>query len=149
MPEASHIVQNDLIPEATKFTMPIGCKLDDVERIARGKYLYHNLNSKSTQEPLPTGLRKAEEGKVKPYGNCVACHDIEGAIGAGTVGFPLTNYKENLVDTKIRDAQFVYQKIADPRIDSINTSMTINLTTKMFNESEVCDLTAYVLQVKD
>ena len=42
MPEASQIVKDDLIDKATKFTMPIGCKLDDLERIARGKYLYHN-----------------------------------------------------------------------------------------------------------
>jgi sulfur-oxidizing protein SoxX len=149
MPDASQIVKDDQIDAATKFTMPIGCKLENLERIARGKYLYHNLNSKATKEPLPKGLRKAKEGEVKPYGNCIACHNIEGAIGAGTVGPPLTNYKANFIDTKIRDAQFVYQKIADPRVAYANTSMTINLTTKMFNESEICDLTAYVLQVKN
>ncbi len=52
------------------------------------------------------------------------------------------------IDTKVRDAQFVYQKIADARIDNPKTHMTINLTTKLFDESEICDLTAYVMSVK-
>ena len=141
MPKASQIVKDDLIDKATKFTMPTSCKLDNLEAIARGKYLYHNLNSKSTKEPLPKGLRKAKDGEVKPYGNCVACHNIEGAIGGGNVGPDLTGYTG-------RPAQFVYQKIADARVSYAETSMTINLTTKMMNEQEICDLTAYVMQVK-
>jgi len=52
------------------------------------------------------------------------------------------------MDTKVRDNQFVYQKIADPRIDNANTHMTVNLTTKLFNEQEICDLTSYVISVK-
>jgi sulfur-oxidizing protein SoxX len=128
--------------------MPKECKLDDLESIARGKFLYHNLNSKVAKEPLPKGLEAPKEGEVKSYGNCVACHNIEGAIGGGNVGPDLTNYKSIFVDTKVRDAQFVYQKIADPRVDMKNTAMTINLTTKMFTASEVCDVTAYVMQDK-
>jgi sulfur-oxidizing protein SoxX len=148
MPDASKLVENDLIPGTTKFTLPKECKLDDLETIARGKFLYHNLNSKVAKEPLPKGLATPKKGEVKSYGNCVACHNIEGAIGGGTVGPDLTNYKSLFVDTKVRDAQFVYQKIADPRVDMPTTSMTINLTTKMFTPSEVCDVTAYVLQDK-
>ena len=52
------------------------------------------------------------------------------------------------LDTKVRDAAFVYQKIADPRIDNPNTHMTVNLTTKLFNEQEICDYTAYVMSEK-
>ncbi|HHD82039.1 MAG TPA: sulfur oxidation c-type cytochrome SoxX [Campylobacterales bacterium] len=148
MPDATQLVKDDLIPEATKFTLPKECKLDDLETIARGKYLYHNLNSKVAKEPRPKGLEAPKEGKVKPYGNCVACHNIEGAVGGGNVGPDLTNYKSIFVDTKVRDAQFVYQKIADPRVDMKTTSMTVNLTTKMFTPSEVCDVTAYVMQDK-
>ena len=149
MPDASKIVKDDLIPAATKFTMSKDCKLDDLESIARGEYMFHNLNSKNDKkENLPKGMKAPKDGEVKAYGNCVACHNIENAIGGGTVGPPLTNYKANFIDTKVRDAQFVYQKIADPRIDMKTTAMTINLTSKMFDESEVCDVTAYVMQVK-
>ena len=149
MPDASKIVKDDLIPKPTKFTMPKDCKLDDLESIARGEYMFHGLNSKNDKkENLPKGMRTPKDGEVKPYGNCVACHNIENAIGGGTVGPPLTDYKKNFIDTKARDAQFVYQKIADPRVDSKNTAMTVNLTSKLFVESEVCDITAYVLQAK-
>ena len=149
MPDASKIVKDDLIPGATKYTMPKDCKLDDLESIARGKYMFHNLNSKNDKkENLPKGMKAPKDGEVKAYGNCVACHNIEGAVGGGTVGPPLTNYKANFIDTKVRDAQFVYQKIADPRVDMKTTAMTINLTSKMFDEREVCDITAYVMQVK-
>ncbi len=148
MPDASKIVEKDSIPKATKFTMPKECKLDNLESIERGKYLFHNLNSKAAKEPTPKGLAKAKKGEIKAYGNCVACHNIENAIGGGTVGPSLEAYSKNFIDTKARDAQFVYQKIADPRVDNKETAMTINLTTKMMNEQEVCDLTAYVLQVK-
>ena len=82
------------------------------------------------------------------FGNCVACHDIEGAKGAGNIGPSLTGYKAMFLDTKARDAQFVYQKIADPRIDNTNTHMTVNLTTGLFNEQEICDYTAYVVSEK-
>jgi len=148
MPDASKIVEKDLIDGPTKFTMPKECKLDSTESIARGKYLFHNLNSKVAKEKAPKGLAKAKKDEVKAYGNCVACHNIEGALGGGTVGPPLGDYFKNMIETKVRDAQFVYQKIADPRVDNKETSMTVNLTSKMFNEQEVCDLTAYVLQVK-
>lgn len=150
MPEASHIVKEDLIPSATKFVLPKDCKLDDLESIARGEYMFHNLNSKKDKkETLPKGMKIPKEGEVKAYGNCIACHNIEGAVGGGTVGSPLTAYKKNFIDTKVRNAQFVYQKIADPRVDMKSTAMTINLTSKLFEESEICDLTAYVMQAKD
>jgi len=148
MPDASKIVEKDLIDGPTKFTMSKECKLDSAEAIARGKYLYHNLNSDTTKDPAPKGLATPKEGEVKAYGNCVACHNIEGAVGGGTVGPPLGDYFNMMIKTKARDAQFVYQKIADPRIDNKDTSMTINLTSKMFNAQEVCDVTAYVLQIK-
>ncbi|CAA6817334.1 MAG: Sulfur oxidation protein SoxX [uncultured Sulfurovum sp.] len=149
MPDASQIVKDDLIPGATKYTMPKDCKLDDLESIARGEYMFHNLNSKNDKkENLPKGMKAPKEGEVKAYGNCVACHNIEGAVGGGTVGPPLVGYKANFMDTKVRDAQFVYQKIADPRVDANTTAMTINLTSQMFDESEICDITAYVIQAK-
>ena len=157
MPDASKLIEKDLLSPAKKFTMPKSCKLDDLEAIARGNYIFHNLNGKKAKGTPPKGLvkfieKKGKDGKMKKkpkqYGNCVACHNIEGAIGGGNIGPNLTGYKATFIDSKVRDANFVYQKIADPRIDNPNTHMTVNLTTKLFNEQEICDLTAYVVSVK-
>ena len=157
MPDATKIIENDLFPAAKTYTMPKSCDLTDTQAIARGKFMFHNLNGAKAKGKLPAGLakfveKKGKDGKVtkapKQYGNCVACHDIEGAKGAGNIGPSLTGYKEMFLDTKVRDAQFVYQKIADPRVDNPNTHMTVNLTTGLFNEQEICDYTAYVVSEK-
>jgi len=157
MPDASKLIEKDLLAEAATFTMPKSCKLDDAEAIKRGSFFFHNLNGKKVKGDAPKGVKKFNEKKTKDgktkkvakqYGNCVACHNIEGAKGAGNIGPDLTGYKAIFVDSKVRDAQFVYQKIADPRVDNPNTHMTVNLTTKLFDESEICDLTAYVMSVK-
>jgi sulfur-oxidizing protein SoxX len=153
-PDASKIIEKDIaiVGKPQEFTLPKTCNLDDPLSIERGKYLYMNLNGKS-KENAPKGVSRTvkKDGKevTKQYGNCVACHNIEGAMGGGTVGPDLTAYKTNFVETGARDAQFVYQKIADPRIDNPQSFMTINLTTDLFNESEICDITAFVLVKKD
>ena len=157
MPDASKLIEKDLLAKPKKFTLPKSCKLDDLEAIKRGSFFFHNLNGKKAKGPAPKGVvkfieKKGKDGKVKKkakqYGNCVACHNIEGAKGGGNIGPDLTGYKKIFVDSKTRDAQFVYQKIADARIDNPKTHMTINLTTKLFTESEICDLTAYVMSTK-
>ena len=157
MPDASKLIKKDLLAKPTKFTMPKSCKLDDLEAIKRGSFFFHNLNGKKAKGNAPKGVvkfteKKGKDGKVKKkakqYGNCVACHNIEGAKGGGNIGPNLTGYKATFLDTKIRDAQFVYQKISDARIDNPKTHMTVNLTTKLFDESEICDLTAYVMSAK-
>ena len=81
-------------------------------------------------------------------GNCVACHNIEGAKGYGNIGPDLSNYKSLFVDSGARNGQFVYQKIADPRMDNAKTHMTVNLANGLFNEREVCDLASYVMSKK-
>jgi sulfur-oxidizing protein SoxX len=156
MPDASKLIEKDLFAGATTYKIPKSCDLTDTGAIARGEYMFHNLNGAKGKNP-PAGLarfveKKGKDGKVqkspKQYGNCVACHDIEGAKGAGNIGPNLTSYKAFFLDTKVRDAQFVYQKIADPRVDKENTHMTVNLTTGLFNEQEICDYTAYVISEK-
>lgn len=149
VPNASKIIQEDLLPAASINKMPAKCITTDSKAIARGAYIFHNLNGENAKGNAPEGLSKTlENGKPKQYGNCVACHNIEKAIGGGNVGPDLTNYAEMFVKTGVRDNQFVYQKIADPRIDNPNSDMTINLTTKIFNEQEICEMTSYVLSVK-
>ena len=157
MPDASKMIEKDLLPAAKTYTMPKGCVSNDAASIARGEFIFHNLNGKKAKENPPAGLarfieKKGKDGKIikkpKQYGNCVACHNIEGAKGGGNIGPDLTNYKGMFLDTKVRDAAFVYQKIADPRVDNSNTHMTVNLTTKLFNEQEICDIASYVMSEK-
>ncbi|WP_188093246.1 sulfur oxidation c-type cytochrome SoxX [Sulfurovum riftiae] len=157
MPDASKLIEKDKLAKPTKYTMPKGCVSTDAASIARGEFIFHNLNGKKAKGTPPKGLakfveKKGKDGKIKKkpkqYGNCVACHNIEGARGAGNIGPDLTNYKKMFIDTKTRDNQFVFQKIADPRIDNPNTHMTVNLTTKLFTEQEICDLASYVVSEK-
>jgi len=157
MPDASKLIEKDKLAKPTKYTMPKGCVSTDAASIARGEFIFHNLNGKKAKGTPPKGLakfveKKGKDGKIKKkpkqYGNCVACHNIEGARGGGNIGPDLTNYKKMFIDTKTRDNQFVFQKIADPRIDNPNTHMTVNLTTKLFTEQEICDLASYVVAEK-
>jgi len=158
-PNASKMIQKDLLAPAKTFTMPAGCITIDADAIARGSFIFHNLNGKKAKGKLPKGLSKKQmkPGKTylpgdkipaKQYGNCVACHNIEGAVGPGSIGPDLTNYKATFMATGVRDNQYVFQKIADPRVDNIDTHMTVNLTTKLFTTREICDITSYIVSEK-
>jgi len=148
-PKASDIIAKDTLGPLKVYKMPKECVTDNKDSIARGKFIFHNLNGKKAKGPLPKGLAKTlANGKPKQYGNCIACHNIEGAKGGGNIGPDLTSYNEFFVKTNVRSHQYVYQKIADPRIDNENTHMTINLTTGLFNEREICDITSYIVSIK-
>jgi sulfur-oxidizing protein SoxX len=148
-PDATKIIEKDRLAPAKSYTMPKGCISTDADAIARGAYIFHNLNGKKAKTKPPKGLsKKNAKGKPKQYGNCVACHNIEGARGAGNIGPDLNKYYDTFIASKVRNNQFVYQKIADPRIDNPNTHMTVNLTTKLFNEREICDIASYIVSKK-
>jgi L-cysteine S-thiosulfotransferase len=148
-PDAKKIIEKDLLGPVKVYTMPSGCITTDPEAIARGAFIFHNLNGEAIKGNPPKGLSKTDaKGKPKQYGNCVACHNVEGAKGGGNIGPDLTGYKASFIDSHARDNQFVYQKIADARVDSPNTHMTINLTTKLFNEREICDIASYIVSPK-
>jgi sulfur-oxidizing protein SoxX len=148
-PDATKIIEKDLLAPAKVYMMPKECITTDADSIARGEFIFHNLNADEIKATPPKGLgTKDAKGKTKQYGNCVACHNIEGAVGAGNIGPDLTNYKAMFIETKVRDNQFVYQKIADARIDNANTHMTINLTSKLFDEKEICDIASYIVSEK-
>ncbi len=148
-PNASKIIEKDLFGPAKVYKMPAGCVTDDKDAIARGEFIFNNLNGEQVKGALPKGLAKVlPDGKPKQYGNCVACHNIEGAKGAGNIGPDLTSYHELFIKTGARDNQFVYQKIADARVDNPNTHMTINLTTGLFTEREICDITSFIVSIK-
>lgn len=148
-PNASKLIEKDLLAPAKVYTMPKGCITTDADAIARGAFMFHNLNGGKVKGNPPKGLaKKNADDKPKQYGNCVACHNIEDAEGAGNIGPDLTSYNAMFMATGVRDNQFVYQKIADARVDNVNTHMTINLTTKLFNEREICDITSYIVSPK-
>lgn len=149
VPNASKIIKADLLGPAKAYTMPKGCISSDPKVIARGKFIFHNLNGGKAKGTPPHGLsKKNKDGSNKQYGNCVACHNIEDAVGGGNIGPDLSNYHDVFMASGVRDNQFVYQKIADSRIDNPNTTMTINLTTGLFTEREICDITSYVVSKK-
>lgn len=158
-PSASEIIAKDLLGPVKVYKMPKGCITGDADAIARGKFIFHNLNGGKVKGALPKGLarKQGKAGKTyapgdkipnKQYGNCVACHNIEGAKGAGDIGPDLSSYNEYFVKTGVRSHQYVYQKIADARSDNENTHMTINLTTGLFTERETCDITSYIVSIK-
>jgi len=152
MPDASKILKKDKLAPPKKYVMPKECITTDPLAIARGKYIFHNLNGKKAKSKPPKGLSKyvMVGGKKKPkqYGNCVACHNIEGAKGGGNIGPDLHNYKKHFIDTGVRTYSYVYQQIADPRVHNPNTHMTVNLTTGLFTPREICDITSYVVSEK-
>lgn len=152
-PDAVKILKKDALKPATTYKMPANCISSDKKVIAIGEYIFHNLNGKKAKGEAPEGLAKFvvnKKGKKKPkqYGNCVACHNIEGAIGAGNIGPDLHNYKAIFVDSKVRTNAYVYQQIADSRVHDKDSRMTINLTTGLFNEEEICAITSYIISEK-
>jgi len=150
MPDATQIIKKDLLAPAKKFVMPKNCVTSNEEAVARGSYIFHNLNGKSSKENPPKGLkRKNPDGSLKHFGNCVACHNTINAVGPGNIGVDLSNYNTMFVKTNIRDSAFIYQKIADPRVDFADTIMTVNLTNSLMSEREICDIVSYILSNKN
>lgn len=143
-PDGLKTLNSDLLGEAKKFAMPAGCVKTDKTSIERGRLFFNELNN--------GGGASAKYGmeypKEKSFGNCVACHQIEKANGYGNLGPDLSKYNEIYVKTGARTHEWIYQKIADPRIDNKDTAMTVNLTTKLMSESEVCDLVSYIVADK-
>lgn len=147
-PDAKAILKKDALPAPKKFTMPKGCITTDKAAIARGAFIFHNLNGGKAKNPPEGMATKLADGQPKQYGNCVACHNIEKADGPGNIGPDLTNYKAFFIDTNVRTPEWVYQKVADARIDVPETHMTINLTNGLMNEQEICEIVSYIISQK-
>lgn len=139
-PDASAIIKKDALKPTTKYTMPAGCVTQEKAAFENGRILFNELSNESG--------KYAQHDKKKQYGNCVACHNIEKAVGHGNLGPDLSRYGEVYIKSGARDAAFLYQKIADPRVDNPNTPMTVNLTTGLLSEREICDLVSYIIATK-
>jgi L-cysteine S-thiosulfotransferase len=143
-PDGQKILNSDLLGAPNRFAAPSGCVKSDVKSIERGRLFFNELNNDSN-----VSSKYAQEyPKSKQFGNCVACHQIEKSNGHGNIGPDLSKYNENYVKSGARTHAWMFQKIADPRIDNPHTSMTVNLATKLMNESEVCDIVSYIVSEK-
>jgi L-cysteine S-thiosulfotransferase len=143
-PDALAMLNSDLLGAAKLFAMPSGCVKSDAKSIERGRLFFNELNNDSN-----VSSKYAQEyPKSKQFGNCVACHQIEKSNGHGNIGPDLSKYNENYVKSGARTHAWMFQKIADPRTDNPTTSMTVNLATKLMNESEVCDIVSYIVSEK-
>lgn len=143
-PDGLKTLQSDLLGAPVKYTMPAGCVKTDKASIERGRLFFNELSNASGV----SSKYGIDYPKDKSFGNCVACHQIEKAVGYGNIGPDLSNYNEIYIKTGARTPEWLFQKIADPRIDNKDTAMTVNLTTKLFNESEVCDIVSYIVADK-
>ena len=63
MPDASKLIEKDKLAKPTKYTMPKGCVSTDAASIARGEFIFHNLNGKKAKGTPPKGLVKFVEKK--------------------------------------------------------------------------------------
>ena len=138
--EAYELLKKDAIKPAKRFKMPAKCVSTAPEDIETGRILFNNLNNANGQ------FKQYDTKKL--FGNCIACHQIEKGEGYGNIGPNLSNYNETFVKTGARTHEWMYQKISDPRIDHHETVMTVNLTTGLMNEKEICDLVSYIVSDK-
>lgn len=143
-PDGLKLLNSDLLGEPKIYTMPTNCVKKDKASIERGKLIFNELNNDSNV----SSKYGFDYPKNKNFGNCVACHQIEKANGYGNIGPDLSKYHEVFVKTGARKPEWVFQKIADPRIDNKDTSMTVNLTTKLMTENEICDIVSYIFADK-
>jgi sulfur-oxidizing protein SoxX len=139
-PNASEIIKKDLLKQDVKVEMPTNCVTEDTNSIKRGSIFFNELSNAS-------GKYK-EYSSEKQFGNCVACHNIEKAVGNGNIGPDLTNYNEYAVKSGVRSHEWIFKKIADPRIDNPETAMTVNLVNGLFTEREICDIVSYLVSKK-
>ena len=139
-PDGKKILSSDLLGSPTAHTMPKDCVSKDPATITEGQIFFNELNNKSGKYP--------QYSKDQEFGNCVACHQIEKANGYGNIGPDLTKYHENFIASGGRTPEFVYQKIADPRIDNPETVMTVNLTTKLMTDKQICSVISYIFAEK-
>jgi len=143
-PDGLKTLNSDLLGEPKIHVMPKDCVKTDKGSTERGRLFFNELNNESNAS-VKYGF---DYPKSKNFGNCVSCHQIEKANGYGNIGPDLSRYHDAYVKTGARKAEWVYQKISDPRIDNKDTPMTVNQTTKLMTSSEVCDIVSYIFADK-
>lgn len=115
------------------------------------KELFPDLNDPPVKWTAPAGYtpdpgkgKKIFDNKKK--GNCAACHCTAGIKGCGDIGPALDNYKSELGSA--RSTEWIYQKVADPRMDNPDTVMPPSLPTGTLTPKDVADVIAYLESLK-
>lgn len=113
--------------------------------------LFPDLNKAPAKWTAPAGYtpnpkkgRKVFDNKKR--GNCAACHCIGEIKGCGDIGPSLDKYKSELGSQRSTD--WIYQKVADPRMDNPDTVMPPSLPTGTLTPEEVADVVAYLESIK-
>jgi len=149
------ILAKDSIGVPTTHKIPSSCISKNKRVIGKGKFLFNNSRGKGVKKPkygFSRTVKKTDPGyiaerqKWKPYGNCVACHNANGAKTPGNMGPSLVDYKAHFIDTKARTPEWMFAKISDPRVSNPNTVMTVNHTT--FSPNEICAIMSFVFYGK-
>lgn len=82
----------------------------------------------------------------KKKGNCAACHCTANIQGCGDIGPSLDAYTKDLGEGKSHE--WIFQQVADARINTEDTAMPPSLTTGTLTAEEIADIVAYLESVK-
>jgi sulfur-oxidizing protein SoxX len=113
--------------------------------------LFSDINKPAQKWAEPAGYKGSKENGVKIFsdvqqGNCAACHCADGVKGCGDIGPSLVKYKKELGEQRTRD--WLFQKIADARLDNPETVMPPTLSTNTLKPEEAVDLVEFLESLK-
>jgi sulfur-oxidizing protein SoxX len=113
--------------------------------------LFPDINKPAQKWAEPAGYKGSKENGAKIFsdiqqGNCAACHCADGVKGCGNIGPSLIKYKKELGEQRTRD--WIFQKIADARMDNPETVMPPTLSTNTLKPEEAVDLVEFMESLK-
>ncbi|MBI4666040.1 MAG: sulfur oxidation c-type cytochrome SoxX [Nitrospinae bacterium] len=113
--------------------------------------LFPDIPAPAKNYESPGGYTSSKENGFKIFsdvnqGNCAACHCADGVKGCGNIGPSLVKYKKDL--GKERTSSWIYQKVADSRVDNPDTVMPPTITTSVLSAEQVADVAAFLESLK-
>lgn len=113
--------------------------------------LFPDINKPAQRWTEPAGYKGSKENGAKIFsdiqmGNCAACHCADGVKGCGNIGPSLIKYKKELGTDRTRE--WLFQKIADARMDNPETVMPPTLSTSTLKPEEAVDVVEFLESLK-
>lgn len=113
--------------------------------------LFPDINKPAQKWAEPSGYKGSRENGAKIFsdiqmGNCAACHCADGVKGCGNIGPSLTKYKKELGEQRTRE--WLFQKIADARMDNPESVMPPTLSTNTLKPEEAVDVVEFLESLK-
>lgn len=113
--------------------------------------LFPDINKPAQKWAEPAGYKGSKENGAKIFsdiqqGNCAACHCADGVKGCGNIGPSLIKYKKELGEQRTRE--WLFQKIADARLDNPETVMPPTLSTNTLKPEEAVDVVEFMESLK-